>query len=148
MRTLGRVFLLLSGCLFLACTADDKQDNSMDRDTVLKFEQYQVQGRKLYLQHCAQCHQPDGTGLADLIPPLAGVDFLQDTSQTVCIIRYGAKGPLVVNGKVYNQVMPANPQLTALEVAELATYISNAWGNEGGYFITAEAAKAVLEGCQ
>lgn len=130
----------------MACSG--QQEEGMDRDTALQFEQYQVRGRKLYLQHCAQCHQKDGSGLAKLIPPLAGADFLQDTSQTICIIRYGAKGPLKVNGQVYDQLMPANPQLTALEVAELATYISNAWENKNGYFLTAQAVGPVLEKCK
>jgi hypothetical protein len=45
----------------------------------------------------------------------------------ICLIRYGIKGELVVNGKSFNQPMPGIPELSDLEIAEIATYIYNKW---------------------
>ncbi len=36
----------------------------------------------------------------------------------------------MVNGKKYNQPMPANNQLTNLDIAEVVTYIYNEWNGE------------------
>ena len=45
-------------------------------------------------------------------------------------MRNGLQDTIIVNGKTYHQPMPANTQLQALDVAEIATYIYNEWGNE------------------
>ena len=41
-------------------------------------------------------------------------------------------GTVTVNGKDYNSVMPPMSQLTDDEVANIATYVLNSWGNPGG----------------
>jgi cytochrome c551 len=138
-------------CFFTACQTNEKKDSEemsgeMMREDPMRYELYLAQGRKLYAKHCAQCHQADGSGLAQLIPPLAGADFLQDTAAVVCIIRYGAQEPLRVNGRLYQQPMPANPQLRPIEVAEIATFISNSWGNQGS-FISVQDAEQILKTC-
>jgi mono/diheme cytochrome c family protein len=56
------------------------------------------------------------------------------TQDVVCLIRYGKKGELIVNGKNYNQPMPSFPALSDIEIAEITTYIYNSWGNEEGLF--------------
>lgn len=148
--------LLFSSCLLPACSTEQAEESSanftvpegLDRATEQRFRQYAVQGRALYKQHCANCHQTDGTGLGTLIPPLAQSDYLQkNEEQVLCIIRHGLKGPLLVNGITYNQPMPANPQLTDIEIAEIATYIFNSWGNSEG-FVRVQEAKAILNDCR
>lgn len=150
------VFFLLLTASFTACNQEGERENkgsftvpdTLDNATKLKFRQYAVQGRLLYEQHCANCHQADGTGLGRLIPPLAQADYLQkNRNQVLCIIRHGLKGSVVVNGQEYNQPMPANPQLTAIEIAEIATYIMNAWGNQGSFIEVGEA-REILNNCQ
>ena len=104
----------------------------MDSRTKIRLKQYQVQGAKIYSTYCANCHQQDGKGLAALYPPLAGSDYLMaDFNRAACIIKNGQAKEIEVNGVTYNQMMPANP-LTNLEVAEVLTFIANAWGNEKG----------------
>ena len=72
----------------------------------------------------------DGTGLANVIPPLAGADFLALHSQQLpCIIRAGIKGDIIVNGKTYSTEMPGVPQLTEFEVTNVINYINTSWGN-------------------
>ena len=48
------------------------------------------------------------------------------------IIKHGKAGEILVNGQAYNQAMPANPNLSPLDLAQIATYLYNSWGmNEG-----------------
>lgn len=151
--------LLLSSCLLvlLACSGDQKNKDQqlatqpsipdgLDRETELRFKQYWVQGRALYKANCIGCHLNDGNGMAQLIPPLAGSDFLADEAAVICVIRHGQQGPVTVNGIEFNGHMPANPQLRPLEVAEIATYILNSWGNKGS-FVTVHTAEEALKNC-
>ncbi|MEP0985457.1 cytochrome c [Ekhidna sp.] len=110
---------------------EEKSSSLTSRDEI-RLKQYQVQGAKVYATYCANCHQQDGKGLASLYPPLAGSDYLlENLPRAACIIKNGQSKEIVVNGVTYNQMMPGNP-ITNLEVAEVLTFIANAWGNEGG----------------
>lgn len=103
---------------------------SCQSDEEIRREQYITEGILIYKNNCANCHQTNGQGLAALYPPLAGSDYLANKSKVICLIRYGQQGSIVVNGKRYNRPMPAQPQLSDLEIAELTTYIYNEWGGE------------------
>lgn len=145
---------LLSILLVSACTQDEQEGSKfhipeeLNQQEAIRFQQYAVQGKLLYKQHCRNCHQDDGSGLRQLIPPLAGSDYLQkNPEKVICLIRHGKKGSIVVNGQEYNQAMPPNPELTAIEIAEIATYIYNAWGNKEGLIDVKEAA-SILKKCE
>lgn len=113
-----------------------------------KFKQYLVEGERLYIQHCSNCHQADGKGLGRVYPPLAPSEFMNDNFETViCSIKFGMSREIVVNGEVYNQPMPGIPSLTELEIAEIATYIYNSWGHDRG-LIGVNYMTSILEGCQ
>lgn len=104
-----------------------------------------LQGKALYEQHCANCHMSGGEGLRQLIPPLAGADYLRDNPQAVVRgIRYGMEGPMVVNGVTYDQPMPANKELSEFQIVNIVNYINQAWGNDYGT-ITVEATRKWLE---
>ena len=129
-------YTLLFGLFISACGggAEEKSEEkpSLSSRDEIRLKQYQVQGAKIYATYCANCHQQDGKGLASLYPPLAGSDYLlEDMARAACIIKNGQSKEIVVNGVTYNQMMPGNP-ITNLEVAEVLTYIGNAWGNEAG----------------
>ncbi|GAA5042913.1 hypothetical protein GCM10011506_45860 [Marivirga lumbricoides] len=113
-----------------------------------KFAKYMVAGKQLYTTHCSNCHQESGQGLGKLYPPLAKSDFMmQNVNRTACLIKNGIKGEIIVNNITYNQEMPALEELTNLEVAEIATYIYNSWGNERG-FVTVKEVETSLSNCQ
>ncbi|WP_370089920.1 cytochrome c [Ekhidna sp.] len=135
MKNLTKTLLALAAILLFSCgSGSEKKETSStlsSRDQV-RLKQYQVQGAKVYTTYCANCHQQDGKGLASLYPPLAGSDYLmEDMARAACIIKNGQSKEIVVNGVTYNSMMPGNP-ITNLEVAEVLTFIANAWGNEGG----------------
>ncbi len=127
-----KVFLLVLSALFLGCS-QDQSDNAkvQDRLDTIELQQF-TSGKKLYQQRCQNCHMEDGSGLGTLIPPLKNSDYLfNNTEDAIRSIKYGLKGPIVVNGVKYNQPMPANPKLTNIEILELMIYITNAWDNPG-----------------
>lgn len=132
-------WLLVIG--FLLCLTSCQSKADLQRDQMI------INGRELYLQHCANCHQKDGSGLNKLYPPIAGSDYLKNKERVICMIRYGASGDMVVNGKTYNQAMPANPNLYDLDIASISTYIYNEWGNENVTTPTDEVTR-VLEDCE
>lgn len=131
--------LVLVLALLSACSDGNKANNEssvydgMDSRQKTRMQQYYRLGKTLYMTHCSNCHQPDGKGLGQLYPPLAKSDYLmKDPVKTVCIIKNGLEGEIIVNGKTYNQPMPAHDNLTNIEIAEIITYISNSWGNQSG----------------
>jgi mono/diheme cytochrome c family protein len=65
-------------------------------------------GEKLYATHCAACHQANGQGLAGAFPPLAESSYLAEggAAGAVAAVLNGLSGPITVNGKDYNAVMP------------------------------------------
>ena len=121
---------------------------SCDSQEEVKRKQYYIDGQVLYKMHCANCHQENGQGLAGLYPPIMGSDYLIKNKESVlCSMRNGLQDTIVVNGKSYHQPMPANTQLQALDVAEIATYIYNEWGNEK-VITDVKMVGKVLEGCK
>jgi cytochrome c551 len=121
-------FLLFAVCVLLSCAKNDKSETSSP-----KFKQYFVQGEKLYLQHCSNCHQKNGAGLGLIYPPLDTSDYMQNhVEDVVCLIKNGKSGELLVNGKNYNQAMPGVSSLTDLEIAEITTFIYNSWSHKAG----------------
>jgi nitrite reductase (NO-forming) len=90
-------------------------------------------GKKVYLSVCFACHLATGEGMPGVFPPLAGSDFLNaDKDRALRIAVKGLSGPITVNGKPYNNVMPPQPQLDESQVADVITFILNSWGNKGG----------------
>jgi mono/diheme cytochrome c family protein len=103
------------------------------------FTNKQNQGERLYGQHCASCHGEQGQGIGQLIPPLAGSDYLaQHPGQLACIVRVGLKGPITVNGVGYNQLMlgvqdtTTHHQLSPAQITNLLNFIESHWGNHPG----------------
>lgn len=91
----------------------------------------QSPGSLLYSKYCLSCHQEDGTGVHGTFPPLAGnIRITGPSKDIVRIVLFGLQGPLVVNERDYDQVMPPQNYLTDQQIADILTYIRNAWGNK------------------
>jgi cytochrome c551 len=135
-------------CLVVFSCQPEKstQSNGLANISDTKVLQYAIPGKKLYDLHCANCHQEDGVGLGRLIPPLNPSDYMSsDVSRTVKLIKYGMKGEIEVNGIIYDGIMPANPKLTNMEIAQISTYIYNVWGNNKGLIEAGEVEKILNE---
>jgi nitrite reductase (NO-forming) len=109
----------------------------------LTVEEQVKAGQALFAGTCSTCHQANGQGLEGVFPPLAKSDWLAANAERLpSVILHGMTGPVTVNGKDYNSVMPPMSQLTDDEVANISTYVLNSWGNAGGRVTSAEAAQA------
>jgi len=90
-------------------------------------------GKAVYMQTCFVCHQPNGIGVANQIPPLAKSDFLAGLTKDDYIrgVIMGRNGQITVNGKTYNGTMVPLNYLTDEQVANVLTYVRNSFGNTG-----------------
>lgn len=88
-------------------------------------------GKKVFSMTCFACHQPDGKGIPNVFPPLAGSDFLNaNKERAIGIVLHGKTGQVTVNGKQFNNIMP--PQnLTDDQIAAALTYVYHSFGNSG-----------------
>jgi mono/diheme cytochrome c family protein/glucose/arabinose dehydrogenase len=96
-----------------------------------------VKGKAIYAKegYCTTCHQPDGKGLpASGFPPLAGTKWVTGSQdRLIKIILKGLHGPIEVNAKKYAGQVPMTPfggMLKDDEVAAIATYVRNSFGNQ------------------
>lgn len=89
-------------------------------------------GEQLYLKKCAACHQPNGQGLPNPIPPLMGSGYLQaEPSDTATLILRGKAG------------MPAfHLFLSDEQISKILTYARSAWGNSASPITADEVAAA------
>jgi nitrite reductase (NO-forming) len=113
----------------------------------LTLEQQIKAGEAHFNGTCSVCHQANGQGIEGVFPPLAGSDLLAATpKRAISIALNGLSGPLTVNGKTYNSVMPPMSQLNDDEIANILTYVTHAWANPGGPAFTAAEISAVRQG--
>jgi mono/diheme cytochrome c family protein len=141
------LILVIAGCTNPSDTQGIFVPDDLSRRDKMRYQQYLLEGKQLYKQHCSNCHQMDGKGLGELYPPLAGADyFLSDIQRAACIVKNGQKGEIQVNGIVYNMEMPGVNDLSPLEIAEILTYTANSWGNQTG-FVTASDIRSYLRAC-
>ncbi|MBL8645520.1 MAG: cytochrome c [Rhodospirillaceae bacterium] len=103
-------------------------------------------GAKEFLQKCEACHVDDGKGQAQFLPPLAGNPALldKDPSSAINVVLNGSMR-LVVDGMPDGYRMPPfRALMNDQEVANVATYIRNSWGNAAP-LVTAKEVKAVRD---
>lgn len=99
-------------------------------------------GKALFTGTCSVCHQASGEGLPGVFPPLAKSDFLMaDKQRSIAVVLNGLTGPVEVNGKRFESVMPPMSQLTDDDIANILTYVRNSWGNSGDAVSKDEVAK-------
>ena len=84
-------------------------------------------GHTLFLNQCASCHQPDGKGLANAVPPLAGNGVVraaqpQDVIHAV-LSGLPAQGP-------YGPMPGFAAVLTPDEISDVTNYVRASWGND------------------
>jgi nitrite reductase (NO-forming) len=107
-------------------------------------KEIQIQkGKAVYMQTCFVCHQTQGEGVANQIPPLAKSDFLSSSDKDNIIrgVVAGRTGPITVNGKPYNGTMISMAYLSDEQIANVLTFVRNSWGNAGDAVNIQEVAK-------
>jgi mono/diheme cytochrome c family protein len=103
-------------------------------------------GKTLYTSMCANCHMDNGEGLGALIPPLAKADYLiLNRDKIPCIVHYGIKDSIVVNGKVYKEEMINYKTLNLADLTNILNYVNNSWGNQNGVYRLDEVQKMIKD---
>ena len=126
------VALIILSVIIISCTNGKKETHSKigQNTSALKKPQSELEksitrGALVYKDFCNQCHRPKGKGVGRSFPPLAGSDYLiEKRAESIRGIKYGQKGEITVNGKVYNGVMTPLG-LSDEEVADVMNYITN-----------------------
>jgi cbb3-type cytochrome c oxidase subunit III len=88
-------------------------------------------GKAIFSDSCAACHQADGKGVPRMFPPLAHNANVQSADAT-SLIRVIVKGARTVPTEARPTAvsMPAfGWKLDDKQIAAVATYVRNAWGN-------------------
>lgn len=91
------------------------------------------EGRKIYTVYCLACHQKDGMGDGSRYPPLGETDWVTgDKNRLITVLLNGLKGPITVNGKVFDGEMPQHDFLSDAAIARVASYIRLNFKNNAG----------------
>jgi mono/diheme cytochrome c family protein len=101
-------------------------------------------GEKIYRGTCVACHEIDGSGSPRIYPPLPGNANLQsvDPLSTLRIILDGAETVTTPRAPNTGSMPAYDAKLSDQQIADVATYIRNAWGNAARAVTADEVAKA------
>jgi cytochrome c oxidase subunit 2 len=91
-----------------------------DPSRVWELAELKERGAKVYAANCQACHQANGLGVKGAFPALEGSAVVKDKAQQIAIL---------LNGK---NAMPPWKALSDVELAAVATYVKNSWGNGEG----------------
>lgn len=82
-------------------------------------------GAALFAARCGTCHQTNGSGVRDAVPPLAESPFLAAPPEVAAnILLHGIDGPIRVGNTVYDGHMPNfSSVLSDAEIARLVTHV-------------------------
>jgi mono/diheme cytochrome c family protein len=110
-----------------ALPASSRMSPDYKPDTSLKT------GATLYVDNCSGCHQAQGSGMPGVFPPLAGngVVLAEDPNDILKVVLFGVP---VQDGYI---AMPSFGHLSDQQIADLANYVRNSWGNQASANATA-----------
>jgi mono/diheme cytochrome c family protein len=105
-----------------------------------------IDGAKIYAATCTACHQLTGLGIPGQFPPLAGSEWVTGSEERlVRIILHGIVGEIEVEGETFNGAMPTwGPTFKDEELAAVATYVRQSWGNKAAPIATATVTRIRL----
>lgn len=91
--------------------------------SVTSFVAVAENGEQLFLENCAECHQADGKGLANIYPTLAGSEVVKGSGVDVALVLIIGRGEMPsFSGSISDE-----------DIATIINYVRNAWGNSGDF---------------
>ena len=160
------IFVFVFGCLIFVCsiqlahTTNDFQlhppkeivELTPEEKEALRLERKISSGEKVFAVRCASCHQANGLGIAGQYPPLDGSNWVtSDPGIITNIIIKGLKGEIVVKGETYGTSAAVNMAAVAIsdrEIANVVTYVRQAWGNNAEEIFEDEVASIRSESAE
>ena len=119
------IVISIFGLMLYAC--QDKEQ--------MKLQTYMANGKEIYKTACQGCHGANGEGLKMLVPPLTDVNYMTSNKATIaCMIKNGMNEAIIINRKEYSEKMPAFPEFTPIDIAQVMVYITNSFGNQQGNY--------------
>lgn len=107
-------------------------------------------GRVIYQETCFACHGPDGHGTPiagatgkTLAPPLAGSRTVRQGDAMLRVLLHGLEGE--IDGKTYESQMIPQGNNSDAWLADITSYVRNAFGNTGD-FVSAKEVAALRKG--
>jgi mono/diheme cytochrome c family protein len=100
-----------------------------------------ARGKSVYEVYCLACHQPDGSGVENMNPPLVKTKWvLGDKKVLAKIVLKGLQGgEIEIDGdKFHNPMPPQESVLKDQEIADVLTYVRNSFGNKASMVTVAE----------
>jgi len=117
--------------------SDQKSASAADAAAAGKewsMDDLMARGEKVYNTNCAACHQANGSGVPGAFPALKGSAIATGpVAQHIAII---------MNGKSGTAMAAFGAQLNDIDIAAVATYERNAWGNNTGDLVQPSEVKA------
>lgn len=81
----------------------------------------EANGERLFLENCAECHQPDGQGIPDIYPALDGNELVQGSAVDIALVLIIGRGEMPsFSGAILSE-----------DMASIINYVRNAWSNSG-----------------
>ncbi|MFI4937503.1 MAG: cytochrome c oxidase subunit II [Candidatus Berkiellales bacterium] len=122
---------------WVAAQKAEKTKAGGEANKVWTKEELMAHGEKEYNTVCAMCHQANGKGLPPTFPALDGSQIVTKPEHKVEQIKQ------ILFGK---KAMPAfGDQKSDFDIAAIATYERNAWGNKTGDVIQPSDVKKIRE---
>lgn len=124
----------LAKALYDAFSWPGKADLVINTDAVTPLTAEQQKrfetGRDLFLISCGACHQPHGMGQEGLAPPLKDSDWSTGSKERMIrIVLHGLQGPIEVQGKQWELVMPGLAVFDDEQLSSIMTYVRREWGH-------------------
>jgi|KBSMisStandDraft_5_1062788.scaffolds.fasta_scaffold00027_39 mono/diheme cytochrome c family protein len=140
LATLAGVFILASGIYY----ADAQTKPAAKPKTTSSISPVVMErGKIVYEKECLPCHQVGGNGVQRMNPPLIKTKYvLGDKKSLIAVVVKGLDKPIEIDGETYENIMPAHPNLTDQEIADVLTYVRNSFGNKASA-VSASEVKSV-----
>lgn len=120
--------------------------SSCKNNSQIEEARYYINGKTTYEKHCQNCHGKKGEGLGLLIPPLTDTNYIANNkNKLAAIIKYGMEGPVTINGRLYDEKMPAETHLTPIEITYIINYIGNSFDNKIGFYTPEQVQQDLID---
>ncbi|WP_461452608.1 c-type cytochrome [Mucilaginibacter sp.] len=129
MRFIKSAVVLL--VILLSCNYLNAQVKHSSKSAKARLAMSIANGKVVYTQNCATCHQVDGHGVQNMNPPLIQTSYvLGDKTKLIKIILNGFNEDVEINGNTYSNTMASHDFLKDQEIADVLTYIRNSFTNK------------------
>ena len=157
------IFVFMFGCLIFVCSIQlahstngfqihppqeivELSDEEMETQ---RLERKYDSGKKIFALRCASCHQANGLGIPNQYPPLADSEWVSANPALITkIILKGLKGEITVKGEKYGTSAAVNMAAVPIddrEIANVVTYVRQAWGNDSSELTEVEVSRIKSE---